>query len=230
MPRLWSAYDDAILRRHYPDSLTEHVALYLGRPMRSVYYRANRLGIKKTKDWLKGLEGCFLRRCPEAGLQGRFKPGQAPSNKGIKHPPGWSPGRMRETQFKKGERRGKAAENWKPVGTIRADAEGFLRIKIREAKSGEASGFGNTKIWPLLNRYVWKQHFGPIPRGFKVAFRDGDRNNCAPDNLELVSNANMMRRNSVHNLPPELARIIQLAGVLNRKLRELDEAGSDNTL
>ena len=136
---------------------------------------------------------------------------------------------MKETQFKPGARSGKAAENWKPIGTILADGEGFLRIKVREGRKGEAYGFGNTKIWPLLNRHVWEQHYGPIPPGHAVVFRDRDRANCAIGNLELISRAELMRRNTIHNLPTELRNTIMLLGAVKRKVRERHEKYNDGS-
>jgi hypothetical protein len=145
-----------------------------------------------------------------------------PANKGLRRP-GWHAGRMQETQFKKGDRSGIAAKNWRPIGTILPDAEGYLRIKVREAVHGkEPTGFGNTKVWPLYGRYVWEQHKGPIPPKHLVLFKDGDRSRCVIENLELLSMADNARRNSMWNrLPPELARVIQLNGALKRQIRRL---------
>ena len=129
---------------------------------------------------------------------------------------------MRETQFKKGARTGKAAENWKPIGTILPDPEGYLRIKVREAIHGkEASGFGNTKLWPLLQRQVWQEHNGPIPPQHVVVFQDGNRANCAIENLECIHRKELARRNCMWNrYPRELAEAIQLTGALKRKIRK----------
>lgn len=129
---------------------------------------------------------------------------------------------MRETQFKKGCRAGAAENKWLPVGSIRADSEGFLRIKVREALPGEPAGFGNGKAWPLLNRHTWEQHHGPIPPKHIVAFKDGDRSNCAIENLELISMADNARRNTMwKRYPREVALAIQLNGVLKRKIRRI---------
>jgi hypothetical protein len=151
-------------------------------------------------------------------------PGHTPWNKGRRFP-GWAPGRMRETQFKKGER----PWTWKPVGTVSADTEGFLRIKVREPRDNEPSGSGNKDSWPLLHHHVWAQKNGPVPPGYKIAFMDGNRGNCALENLELMTNAERMRRNSVHNLPKELQLVIQLAGALKRKIRETAGSGQHET-
>jgi hypothetical protein len=130
---------------------------------------------------------------------------------------------MSETQFKKGERSGIAERNWRPVGTILADSDGYLRIKVREAQYGlEPTGFGNTQVWPMLARHVWQQHHGPIPRSHAIVYRDRERSNCAIENLECVSRAELARRNSMWTrFPRELAEVIQLAGALKRKLRRL---------
>ena len=36
------------------------------------------------------------------------------------------------------------------------------------------------------HRVVWEAHHGPIPKGYAVIFLDGDRENCALDNLDAV--------------------------------------------
>ncbi|BBI51055.1 hypothetical protein HORIV_34760 [Vreelandella olivaria] len=51
-----------------------------------------------------------------------------------------------------------------------------------------------------------------------MIFRDGDKRNFAPANLELISRAELMRRNSYLNLPEPLPQIVQLRGALNRKI------------
>lgn len=190
---------------------------------------ANKHGLKKSQDYLATNPSCRLRKGQShCGRETRFKKGQSPANKGMRRP-GWSAGRMRETQFKKGERSGVAAKNWVPIGTILPDSEGYLRIKIREAVYGkEPFGFGNVKVWPLYNRYLWEQHKGPIPPAHLVAFKDGNRQNCVIENLELISRAENARRNVMWNhLPRELAEAIQLNGVLKRRIRRLNGKKQD---
>jgi hypothetical protein len=128
---------------------------------------------------------------------------------------------MRETQFQRGNRTGVAATNWVPIGTIRTDADGYLRIKVRDAVYGkEPTGYGNVRGWPLYSRWLWEQHHGPIPPKHIVTFKDGDRAHCVIENLELLSMADNARRNSMWStLPRELAELIQLNGALKRKLR-----------
>jgi hypothetical protein len=124
---------------------------------------------------------------------------------------------MRETQFKKGQR----SQTWKPVGTVVPDADGYLHIKVREHRPGDPGGWGKN-VWPLLHHEVWKKHKGPIPPKHLVVFRDRNRENCAFENLELISMAENARRNRMWTvLPRDLANIIHLNGQIKRKIRGL---------
>lgn len=220
--RSWTAAEDALLRKLYADRPTADVAARIGRSVASTYQRAQTLGIHKSAAYFASEHSTRLRSGNVRGAGSRFVKGQPAFNKGLRRPAGWGPGRMKESQFKPGVRQGVAAQNWRPVGTIATDPEGYQRIKIRDAQPGEAYGFGNVRVWPLLQRHVWAQAHGPIPPGHNVCFRDGDRANCALDNLELVSRREMMRRNSVHRLPKELASAVQLLGALQRQINRRD--------
>jgi hypothetical protein len=224
MRRRWTPAEDAILLRRVPHEPTGIVATALGRTLPSTYQRARALGIMKTPEYYASVLSGRLGN--GQGVSTRFPKGNVPHNKGIPRRRGWAPGRMAEHQFKPGCRQGVAAKNWCPVGTIRTDAEGYVRIKVREARPGEAYGFGNVKVWPMMNRYVWEQAHGPIPKGFNVAFKDGNKANCALDNLELISRRDLMLRNSVHNLPKPVAQAIQLLGALNRQIRKRERNGN----
>lgn len=220
--RFWSHEERARLAKLYPDRPTIKVAKVLNRSLAATYRMAEKLGVEKSEQYLHSEESCRLQKGSKSGATFRFLKGHIPANKGLRRP-GWSAGRMKETQFKKGCRSGMAARNWRPVGTILADSDGYLRIKVREARHGkEATGFGNVGVWPLYNRYLWEKHHGPIPPTHIVIFKDGDRSNCVIENLELLSKADNARRNVMWaKYPRELADTIQLAGVLKRKLRSL---------
>lgn len=221
--RAWSEEELEALRLAYADTPTKQLAEQFGRSLTVVYATAYKLGLSKSAAYLASPAACRLRReASELSIARRYRPGHVPANKGLRRP-GYSPGRMAETQFKAGVRIGIAAKNWCPIGTIRTDDEGYLRIKVREGAKGEAYGFGNTKIWPLLNRHVWEQHHGPIPPGHAVVFKDRDRANVAIENLELVTRRELMIRNSSQRWGKEVFGVIQLRGVLNRKLRSLSE-------
>lgn len=51
----------------------------------------------------------------------------------------------------------------------------------------------------LLHRDVWELHNGPIPRGWDIHHKDGDRANNDITNLELLPKAEHTRLYSPHN-------------------------------
>ncbi len=217
--RLWESEDDALLLARFPHEATSKLARDLRRSVAAVYNRAyNTFALSKTSAYLASAEACRLRRGDNVGAGTRFPKGHVPVNKGLRRP-GWGPGRMKETQFKPGVRQGVAARNWRPIGTILVDPDGYLRIKVREARRGEPYGFGNSRVWPQLHRQVWERAHGPVPPGHRVAFKNGDRSDVRLDNLELLTRRELMARNTIHTLPKPLAKTIQLLGALERQIR-----------
>jgi hypothetical protein len=87
------------------------------------------------------------------------------------------------------------------------------------------------KNWVPVHRLVWIEHHGPIPAGHAVAFKPGQHTSVLEeitlDRLELVSRAELMRRNTYHKYPKEIAQLIQLRGALQRQInkreRQLNE-------
>ena len=223
--RPWTREDLSRLRELYPVRPTREVAAILRRTVPSTYNAAHNLGLSKTGEFLASAEFGRLRKGESrpGSVATQFRRGNVPANKGLRLP-GWAPGRMSQTQFKHGQRTGIAARNWKPIGTILPDSDGYLRIKVREAVHGaEATGYGNQRVWPFLSRHTWEQHHGPIPPGHVVVFKDGKRANCSIENLECISRGELACRNKMWGrFPQALAEAIQLNGVLKRKIGRLN--------
>ena len=99
--RPYTEVDMIMVRDHYPDTPTAVLAEALGRAPDQVYRIARTLGVTKSAEYMASEHACRLRRGDNIGAEYRFKPGIVPANKGKKRP-GWSIGRMAETQFKKG--------------------------------------------------------------------------------------------------------------------------------
>jgi hypothetical protein len=223
----WKARELAKIRREYPTVPGLLLARSLGCTLSQLYRAAHQMRLKKSDEVIAQMARERIADPNHPSRRYRYPKGNIPANKGLRRP-GYAPGRMADTQFKKNERSGVAAEKWKPIGTVVADAEGFLRVKIAERINGEPKGWAK-EIWPLLHWRTWEEHHGPIPPGHKVVFKDGDRANCAIENLELLSNAEMMLRNSIHNLPEELKDTIMLLGRVKRKVRENAEKHDDRS-
>jgi hypothetical protein len=220
--RFWTSGELKRLAKLYPERPTAEVAEALRRGIAATYNMAKGLGLQKSHKFQNSaLSGRIHKGHTERGERTRFVKGQAPANKGLRRP-GYSVdrGRMQETTFKKGQK----PRNWQPVGSIRTSSEGYLEIKVREGLWNAREG----GAWQMLNRETWKRERGPIPPGHTVVFKDGDRLNCAIENLELISRADLARRNSMWaSMPRELAEVIQLNGALKRKLRSIDGKKQD---
>ena len=52
---LWSKDEVKLLKKLYPNTITQEVADQLGRPLTSVTKKANKIGLKKTKKYLKSI-------------------------------------------------------------------------------------------------------------------------------------------------------------------------------
>jgi len=215
--RIWTEAEDARMRTLYPEQPTAAVAVALGRSIASVYQRADKLGLKKSAAFLASPASC--RTTGRQGIGTRFVKGQAPANKGLRRP-GWSAGRMRETQFKKGVLNGVAAARFKPIGSTRT-IDGYLYRKVSTLPGPW------TRNWTLEHYRVWTAAHGPVPAGHAICFKNGDKTDVRLDNLECLTKAAVMARNTVHNLPKPLAQTIQLLGALKRQIRKRDHAAHD---
>ena len=202
----WTAAEISRIKAEYPDTRTSDLAAALGVPAARVYAMAKKLGVSKSAAYLASPAACRLRRGDEVGKRFRFPKGHVPANKGMRRP-GWSPGRMRETQFRKGQR----GRNWMPLGSERINSDGYLDRKVQD------TGYPPTD-WRAVHILLWEQHHGPVPAGHKVVFRNGNKRDVRLDNLELLSNAEMMRRNTIHRYPEEVKKAMTARGTLVRAI------------
>jgi len=203
--RLWNPEDDELLRQRYPHESSQALAVALRRSLSSVHGRAAMLGLAKTDEYLA--THCRLRPGSNLGAAYRFPKGHVPANKGLRRP-GYAPGRMRQTQFKKGQ----FPLNDMPIGSTRL-IDGYLYRKVTDVRYVPW-----TRNWVLEHYLLWQATNGPIPPGHALAFKNGDKTDVRLENIECITRRELMARNSVHNLPPELRNTIQLLGALNRQI------------
>jgi hypothetical protein len=209
--QLWKSWEIEFLRRVYPSVSTRDLARCIGRSCSAIYARATLMGLRKSAEYLASPHACRLRRGDKIGLSTRFARGHAPANKGLRRP-GWSAGRMPETQFKPGAR----PHTWKPIGSTRVTNDGYLQRKISD------TGYP-PRDWVGVHILLWEEAHGPIPKGHALIFKDRNKGNLCLENFELITRAELMRRNTIHNYPPELVDVIRLGGALKRRLRRISE-------
>ena len=112
------------------------------------------------------------------GLTGRFKKGNIPFNKGVK---GIRYKGCEKTWYPKGN----LPHNTKPIGYERITKDGYIEVKIAMRPGDTKNGHN----FVGKHRLVWEAVHGPIPKGYKLIFLDGNKQNCNLDNLALVTNA-----------------------------------------
>ena len=215
--RFWTEVEEQMLRLHYADSHTEDLAKELGRPVDRVRAKANAMGLRKTREFIAEVARARSMTPGHPSQAHRFQKGIVPHNKGIKRPDGWAPGRMRETQFRPGNK----PVNWAPVGSYRVNTDGVF-----ERKFSDEPGPPKAR-WRAVARLVWEEQIGPVPPGHIVVFKRGMRPERVDDieaytveRLECISRAENMQRNTYHQYGPEVSQLVQLRGVLTRTINQ----------
>lgn len=145
----------------------------------------------KNRGITSGRTGCFLK-------------GHISWNKGTK---GLTI--ANKTSFKKRS----VPPNLKPIGSERiCSKDGYILIKV--AEQNPHTGFPTR--YKHKHVHIWEQDHGPVPDGMVVAFRDGDKRNIDPENLILVSRAELLRLNQYNykdtpaKLKPSMLALVKL--------------------
>lgn len=220
MRHVWTPAEERTLRRRYPDEPTETIAADLGLTVAQVYSKASRMVLRKSARYFERYPAGRINAPGGRSIGTRFKPGHEPWNRGKK---GWKAGgRSAETRFKKGEMSGAAQHNYKPIGSHRISKVGYLERKVTDDHPVPA------RRWVAVHRLVWEAAHGPIPSGHAVAFLPGQRTDqleeITAERLELVTRAELMRRNTLHRYPKEIALAIQAMGALHREINRRQKA------
>lgn len=208
MKKNWTPADDDKLLEMYPYTLTRDICAILGASERAIYARANLLGLKKSAAYLATVTAGRLGH--GKGKDCRFQKGQTPWNRGRAFDSG---GRSHETRFKPGQK----PHTWNPVGHERLTKEGYRERKVSDTGITRNDYVG-------LHILTWREVHGDVPKDHVVVFRDGNKENVTITNLECITRAELMRRNSYHNkYPKDVQLLIQLRGAVNRQINKHKE-------
>ncbi len=195
MNRTWTDEQEQYLIANYATTSNAELAKTLGKKDADrVVAKAKRLGLKKSKEFLS-------EQRKTTGQSGQFKKGLIPHNKGKKLSDATKE-KLAKTMFKRGNK----PHNTQPVGTEKKDKDGYVFVKIAEPSE-----------WRLKHHIVYGE---PVPTGHKVIFLDGNKYNFERGNLQLVSNAELMNRNTMHRYPPELVRLLKTLNKLKKRVAE----------
>lgn len=194
---------DRILESNYLTIPVKKLSEMIGRSDTFVNVRLRQLGLIIPEEIIE-----------QRKIDSRLKKGHVPNNKGKK---------MSAEQYEKAAhtmfKKGNLPVNTKFDGhtSIRIDSHGhaYKHIRVGQGK------------YELLHRKMWIDEHGPIPRGFVVAFKNGDTLDVIPENLMLISKKENMIRNSIHNYPEDIKSTIRTLSKLKKTIRNYEKQQSD---
>ena len=212
--KVWTEERVEKLTRLYPKTRNKVIARRLGVTEAAVQCQAVRHG---------------LRKHPKFVNTGRFRKGSVPFNKGRKMSDEVY-AKTAPTMFRKGH--SPWTTKWDGYESIRRDSHGCAYVHVRVSKGR----------FVLKHRLEWEKANGPIPKDMILVCRSGDTTDCRPENWELITRIENLRRNrakrdvdsfslkmSMRHHPelrevfeqnPELAELKVLSNQLNRILYE----------
>lgn len=205
--RPWTDKENSILREMYSECFAGEIGALLGRSKSSVYAQAQKLGLKSSEEKIRR-SGLVNVGHPNK-VAHQFGRGHVPANKGKKMSAELY-AKCAPTMFKKGH----PSNNKKPVGSERVNVDGYIEIKVAEPNK-----------WRLKNRVIWEQANGPIPPGYNVQYRNGNKLDCRLENLYLINRREQfMTQNSIYaRYPKELQYVMKLKGALNRQIHKREK-------
>lgn len=203
----WSEKEIQTLLELFPNDYTQNICNLLNRSYRSVVGKAYSLGLKKSDEFTKNFMASCSENLKEVGKKFRYQKGQVPVNKGKKMTSVVYE-KVQRTMFKKGNVPHNAKQEGTEVLRKQSDGKKIIMIKVPENRK-----LCNKHVW------LWEQSYGKVQKGFNVVFKDGNTLNCTIENLECISNAELMNRNAIR-FPLELKETIMLFKKLKKTLKD----------
>jgi hypothetical protein len=207
MAKDWTIEEMQYLVNYYADNFTQDVAKALNRTVSGVYGKAYSLDIKKSKLHHEKVMAKTSIKLRENSKLHRYAKGHLPANKGKKVAVS-TYNKCAPTMFKKGSK----PHNFKPVGAERITKDGYLERKI-----------ANPKTWKAVHILVWQSANGPVPVKHKIVFKDNNKLNNKLSNLECLSYADAMRRNSIVRYPADLRFAMKALKKLKKQIKNGQE-------
>jgi len=147
------------------------------------------------------IKACELKVKKRAEAKRVWTRGGHPNCKGFGRDPGeWN--------------RGKPSPKRAPIGTEFVSNRGEVYVKV--ALTGQKN-----VDWRRKSHVVWERHNPPLAPGQVLSFVDGNRLNCAIENLALSTKGQIMQKNSIHSLPRVIADLYRAKGRIVRAARRI---------
>jgi hypothetical protein len=203
---IWTPEKISVLTENFPHKKSADVAALIPAPLVSVRHKASELGLKKSEAFKNSPDSGRLMKGDERGAKTRYPKGNIPWTKGMKglKIPGSEKG-----HFKKGH--------------LPHNTKNDHDISVRnDAATGRPYQWIRVALgkWVHLHVHVWHNAHGDVPEGYVISFKDGDTMNATPENLQLITMAENMARNTIHRYPEDIKSAMRLLGRLKKKLNE----------
>jgi hypothetical protein len=130
----------------------------------------------------------FQQKRRKLGYIGRENSGKFQKGHKNEHP--MPPREANSGSFKKGNK----PHNTREIGYQCKHSDGYTYVKTENGME-------------LLQRVVYKLHYGNIPEGYIVIFKDNNHDDFAPDNLEAISRTEHLRRNRNYEKASETMKL-----------------------
>jgi hypothetical protein len=200
MRRKWTKEELEYVKLNYSDRYTKDIADAINRSPRAVYQAAINLNVRKSPEFIKISLEREAEKLKILGAASRFKPGNISHNKGQKMSKEMYE-KCKKTFFTKGHK----PANTKLKGDERMH-EGYTYVKIED------------RNWRLKHRLIYENVHGPIPADSIVIFKDNNLTNFDINNLEVITKAENMLRNTIHQYPEPIQQIIKLNNKLKKQI------------
>lgn len=204
----FSKAEDDFIRKNYLIMPIKPLGDKIGRSYTGVMARINAMGLELPQE---------IR--DQRKMLGQKKKGNVPMNKGRKQSDYMTAEaieRTKKTRFQKGQL---------PHNTKEKD--GVITIRKDQMKGGNIIQYKYIRLalgkWYPYHQHIWEKKHGRIPEGMCLWFKDGNSLNCTLRNLELITRAENMRRNSIQRYPQEVQSSIKLLAKLNKKLKSHEQ-------
>jgi hypothetical protein len=201
MRTFWTKQEIKFITDNYSDMNTADIATILNRPLSGVYGKAYTMGLKKSKDYMTKLLAIESVKLKELGKTYQFKIGNVPYNYGQKMSTILYE-KCQKTMFKKGQK----PHNRRKEGEESKSTDGYTYVKIAD------------NDWRLKHRVIWEKINGPIPDDHIIVFKDNNLTNFDINNLQLITKADNMLRNTIHQYPQPIQEIIKLNNKLKKQI------------
>jgi predicted transcriptional regulator len=195
--------EDEIIKSDYLITPVKALATKIGRSQTFVKTRLEKLGLEIPSEIIE-----------QRKLDSRKKKGCIPLNKGLKQTEYMSQEQIQKTiatRFKKGQIHHNA------VGFKDGDIVTRHSHKDRNQPPYKWIRLGKGK-WEMYHVNIWKEFNGPVPDGHIIVFKDKNTMNTTIDNLECITKAENMIRNTLHRYPEEIKKSIQTLAIITRKI------------